>query len=203
RRPGAGGKPHRRTGLVRARAGDHRSGGGRRTGRRRLAADGPGRRRRAGGAGARRGAAAVGAGLRRADPPPRAGPVPVTAVAGRVLALSGGVGGAKLALGLARQLEPARLAIACNTGDDFDHLGLRICPDLDTVMYTLAGRSNQQQGWGLENESWQVMAQLRAIGGETWFNLGDRDIATHLVRTGLLRQGQSLSAVTAQLCSAL
>lgn len=127
----------------------------------------------------------------------------MTAVAGRVLALSGGVGGAKLALGLARQLPPQRLAIACNTGDDFDHLGLRICPDLDTVMYTLAGLSNPEQGWGLAGESWRVMDGLGELGGETWFRLGDRDIATHLARSQWLREGQTLSAATARLCRAL
>lgn len=122
---------------------------------------------------------------------------------GGILALSGGVGGAKLALGLARSLPPESLTVVCNTGDDFDHLGLRICPDLDTVMYTLAGLNNQQQGWGLEGESWQVMERLKQLGGEAWFNLGDKDIATHLMRTSLLGQGLSLTAVTQRLCDAM
>jgi len=117
-----------------------------------------------------------------------------------VLALSGGVGGAKLAAGLAALLPPEQLAVVCNTGDDFEHLGLTICPDLDTVLYTLSGRANKEQGWGLAGESWQVMEALGAIGGETWFQLGDRDIATHLVRLGRLRAGASLSTVTAELC---
>ena len=117
-----------------------------------------------------------------------------------VLALSGGVGGAKLALGLSKCLSPEQLTIVCNTGDDFDHYGLRICPDLDTVMYTLAGRNNRQQGWGLENESWRVMEALSALGGESWFRLGDLDMATHLQRTALLTSGLSLSAATRQLC---
>ncbi len=117
----------------------------------------------------------------------------------RVLALSGGVGGAKLALGLARELDPTQLAIVCNTGDDFEHLGLRICPDLDTVLYTLAGLSNQEQGWGLAGETWRVLDSLEQLGGPSWFRLGDRDLATHLLRSELLRQGHSLSAATGQL----
>lgn len=120
-----------------------------------------------------------------------------------VLALSGGVGGAKLALGLARVLQTPQLTVVCNTGDDFEHLGLTVCPDLDTVTYTLAGRNNTQQGWGLTDESWRVMESLRELNGETWFNLGDRDLATHLLRTQLLRQGLSLSAVTQHLSSAM
>jgi LPPG:FO 2-phospho-L-lactate transferase len=88
------------------------------------------------------------------------------------LAISGGVGGAKLALGLARTLEPDALTIVANTGDDFDHLGLRICPDLDTVMYTLADLSNRELGWGLAGETWQFLEALAALGGETWFRRG-------------------------------
>jgi LPPG:FO 2-phospho-L-lactate transferase len=118
----------------------------------------------------------------------------------KVLAISGGVGGAKLALGLSGILAPEQLLICANTGDDFSHLGLRICPDLDTVMYTLAGISNQQLGWGLADESWQFMAQLSALGGEDWFRLGDRDVATHVLRSHLLASGMSLSAVMRQLC---
>lgn len=121
----------------------------------------------------------------------------------KVLALSGGVGGAKLALGLAKILPPGRLAVVCNTGDDFVHLGLKICPDLDTVMYTLADQSNREQGWGLEDESWQVMNRLGQLGGESWFNLGDKDLATHLLRTHLLNEGMSLSRVTETLCQAM
>lgn len=121
----------------------------------------------------------------------------------RVLALSGGVGGAKLALGLAQQLAADELTVVCNTGDDFDHYGLRICPDLDTVMYTLAGRNNREQGWGLAGESWRVMDALEEFGGETWFRLGDLDIATHLQRGELLRRGATLSGATATLCRRL
>ena len=113
-----------------------------------------------------------------------------------VLALSGGVGGAKLALGLAQTLEPGQLHVVVNTGDDFDHLGLRICPDIDTLLYTLAGTANKEQGWGLEGESWSTLAALQQLGAETWFRLGDRDLATHLLRASLLERGASLFEVT-------
>jgi len=119
------------------------------------------------------------------------------------LAISGGVGGAKLALGLARVLAADQLTVVANTADDFEHLGLHIAPDLDTVMYTLAGINNSQQGWGLEGESWQMLEALQVLGGETWFRLGDRDLATHLYRSERLREGESLSAVTAELCRQL
>lgn len=114
----------------------------------------------------------------------------------KVLAISGGVGGAKLALGLANELEPEALAVLVNTADDFRHLGLQICPDIDTLLYTLSGRSNRSLGWGLEGESWQVMKALEELGGETWFRLGDNDLATHLWRTARLAAGESLSSVT-------
>jgi LPPG:FO 2-phospho-L-lactate transferase len=127
--------------------------------------------------------------------------VPGMAAPAQVLALSGGVGGAKLALGLTHNLPPAQLAIVCNTGDDFEHYGLPICPDLDTVMYTLAGRNNGAQGWGLAGESWRTMEALAGLGGETWFRLGDLDFATHLQRGALLRGGASLSAATRALCT--
>lgn len=122
---------------------------------------------------------------------------------GRVLALSGGVGGAKLALGLSRVLSAGRLTVIANTGDDFEYLGLHIAPDLDTLMYTLAGLDNPDTGWGRRNETWHCMAALAALGGETWFRLGDADLATHLERTRRLREGASLSAVTARLCARL
>ena len=121
----------------------------------------------------------------------------------RYVLLSGGVGGAKLALGLSRVLDPGQLTIIANTGDDFRHLGLTICPDLDTLMYTLAGRVNEATGWGCADESWNCLAALESLGGETWFRLGDRDLATHLERTRRLTDGQTLSAVTAQLCDQL
>ena len=120
-----------------------------------------------------------------------------------ILALAGGVGGAKLAFGLARALPPGELIVAVNTGDDFEHLGLHISPDLDTVMYTLAGVANPATGWGYAGETWQFMEALERLGGPTWFRLGDRDLATHLERTRRLKQGESLSAVTRELCERL
>ena len=118
-----------------------------------------------------------------------------------VLALAGGVGGAKLALGLARILPPDKLAIVVNTGDDESFYGLHVSPDLDTVMYTLAGLSNTDTGWGLAGDTFQALDMLGRYGIDTWFNLGDRDLATHIHRTELLRQGATLSEVTAELCS--
>jgi len=120
-----------------------------------------------------------------------------------ILALAGGVGGAKLAHGLARILSPHELIIAVNTGDDFDHLGLHISPDLDSVMYKLAGLNDTDRGWGLADESWHFMEALARLGGSTWFNLGDRDLATHVERTRRLAAGETLSDVTAALCDAL
>ena len=120
-----------------------------------------------------------------------------------ILALAGGVGGAKLAHGLARLLPPDELVIAVNTGDDFAHLGLHISPDLDSVMYKLAGLNDTERGWGLADESWQFMGALAQLGGETWFNLGDKDLATHVERTRRLAAGETLSHVTASLCGAL
>src|SRR6266545_2691795 len=111
-----------------------------------------------------------------------------------ILALVGGVGGAKLALGLSRSVDPAGLAIVVNTGDDFEHLGLHVSPDLDTVMYTLAGLANPDTGWGRAGDTWFVMEALEALGGETWFRLGDRDLALNLERTRGLRAGDTLSA---------
>lgn len=116
---------------------------------------------------------------------------------GQVLALSGGIGGAKLALGLARVLPPGALTVAANTGDDFEHLGLSISPDLDTLTYALAGLDNPDTGWGRRDETWSFMETLAAIGGQTWFRLGDRDLALHVERTRRLRDGESLSAITA------
>jgi LPPG:FO 2-phospho-L-lactate transferase len=113
-----------------------------------------------------------------------------------VIALSGGVGGAKLALGLSRVLPPGALTVIANTGDDFEHLGLSISPDLDTLLYTLAGLDNPATGWGRRDESWNFMAALEALGGETWFRLGDCDLATHVERTRRLRAGETLAAIT-------
>ncbi|MBM3566659.1 MAG: 2-phospho-L-lactate transferase [Alphaproteobacteria bacterium] len=117
---------------------------------------------------------------------------------GRVLLLSGGVGGARLARGLAQALaDPAFLSVAVNTADDFTHLGLAICPDLDTVLYTLAGLENPEQGWGRADETWSFMEALEKLGGETWFRVGDKDLALHVFRTRALAEGRSLSDVTA------
>jgi len=121
-----------------------------------------------------------------------------------ILALAGGVGGAKLAAGLQAALDsPRDLLVVVNTGDDFEHLGLSICPDLDTVMYTLSGRANPETGWGLAGESWNFLEALGTLGGEDWFRLGDRDLATHVERTRRLRAGETLSRVTADLCGRL
>ena len=117
-----------------------------------------------------------------------------------ILALAGGVGGAKLANGLASILLPNDLVIIVNTGDDFSHLGLRISPDIDTVMYTLAGRSNSEAGWGLAGDTWHFMDALERLRAETWFRLGDRDLATHVERTRRLKDGQTLSEITVELC---
>ena len=112
-----------------------------------------------------------------------------------MLALSGGVGGAKLALGLSRVLDPGELTVVANTGDDFEHLGFSISPDIDTLLYTLSGQDNPELGWGRRGETWTFMAALAALGGETWFRLGDGDLATHVERTRRLKSGESLSAV--------
>jgi LPPG:FO 2-phospho-L-lactate transferase len=113
-----------------------------------------------------------------------------------IVALCGGVGGAKLADGLQQCLAPGRLHLIVNTGDDFTHRGLPICPDLDTVLYTLAGVANAEQGWGRANESWQVQSQWRELGIDTWFQLGDRDIALHLHRRELQLQGMTLTEIS-------
>lgn len=119
------------------------------------------------------------------------------------LALCGGIGGAKLALGLARVLPADALTIVANTGDDFKHLGLHVSPDIDTVLYTLAGLSNQELGWGLAGETWAFMDGVERLGGPTWFRLGDQDLATHAVRTAMLAEGRSLSEITAHLARRL
>jgi LPPG:FO 2-phospho-L-lactate transferase len=117
-----------------------------------------------------------------------------------IIALSGGVGGAKLALGLSRIMPARDLLVVVNTGDDFEHLGMSISPDIDTVAYTLAGLANRELGWGRHDETWSFMETMEALGGETWFRLGDRDMALHVERTRRLRRGESLSSVTADLC---
>ncbi|MCP4047380.1 MAG: 2-phospho-L-lactate transferase [Gammaproteobacteria bacterium] len=122
---------------------------------------------------------------------------------GSVITLSGGVGGAKLVLGLSHILPPGQLTVVANTGDDFDHLGLRICPDIDTVIYTLADLANREQGWGRAGETWTFMQVLRDLGGEDWFNLGDGDLALHVFRTSRLNNGENLSQVTAEIARSL
>ena len=117
-----------------------------------------------------------------------------------ILALSGGVGGAKLAHGLARIFDPEELTIAVNTGDDFVHLNYYICPDLDSAIYKLAGINDRDRGWGVRSETWNFMDSIREIGGEDWFQLGDKDLATHIERTRRLSEGQTLSEVTEALC---
>jgi LPPG:FO 2-phospho-L-lactate transferase len=121
----------------------------------------------------------------------------------KVLALAGGVGGAKLAAGLEAALQPGDLSVVVNTADDFDLWGLHICPDLDTVMYTLAGIANPETGWGIAGESFGALEMLARYGEDTWFKLGDRDLATHVLRTTKLRSGEPLTRVTADLSGAL
>jgi LPPG:FO 2-phospho-L-lactate transferase len=121
----------------------------------------------------------------------------------RWVLLSGGVGGAKLALGLDRALPPGALTVIANTGDDFTHLGLAVSPDLDTLLYTLGGVVNPDTGWGRRDETWHFMEALDALGGETWFRLGDRDLALHVERTRRLAAGETLSQVTADVAARL
>ena len=118
----------------------------------------------------------------------------------KIAALAGGVGGAKLADGLAQILSPEDLTIIVNTGDDFEHLGLFISPDLDTICYTLAGLANPETGWGRREETFNLLENLQKLGGPDWFRLGDQDMATHLERTRRLREGQTLSQITSEFC---
>src|SRR5215510_8839721 len=120
----------------------------------------------------------------------------------KIIALAGGVGGAKLAHGLAQILHPEDLTIIVNTGDDFEHYGLYICLDLDTVCYTLAGLANPETGWGRVNESWNAFGNASKLGGPDWFRLGDQDLGTHLERTRRLKDGQTLSQITKDFCIA-
>jgi LPPG:FO 2-phospho-L-lactate transferase len=120
-----------------------------------------------------------------------------------VVALAGGVGAAKLVWGLAQEGLGSRLSVVVNTGDDLEAFGLRICPDLDTITYTLAGLSNRTWGWGLEGDTFRCLEALGRFGANTWFGLGDQDLATHLWRTSLLNRGWGLAAVTAHICEAL
>ena len=120
-----------------------------------------------------------------------------------MLALAGGVGGAKLALGLAKILPPERLSIVVNTGDDDEFHGLYVSPDLDTMTYTLSGLCNPETGWGVAGDTFATLDMLRRLGAATWFNLGDRDFAMHIRRTDRLRRGATLSQVTAELTARL
>jgi LPPG:FO 2-phospho-L-lactate transferase len=115
----------------------------------------------------------------------------------QVLALSGGIGGAKLAVGLQHVLPPGELTVVVNTGDDFEHLGLSISPDIDTLLYTLSGLENPELGWGRGGDTWNFMAEIERLGGENWFRLGDKDLAVHIERTRRLNAGEKLSAITA------
>jgi LPPG:FO 2-phospho-L-lactate transferase len=119
-----------------------------------------------------------------------------------IVALAGGVGGAKLADGLARSLTPESLTVVVNTGDDFEHWGLKICPDLDTVCYTLAGLANPATGWGRADETWEVYSNIVLLGGEDWFRLGDKDLAVHIERTRRLRAGRTLTQIVREFCTA-
>jgi LPPG:FO 2-phospho-L-lactate transferase len=121
----------------------------------------------------------------------------------RVVALSGGIGGAKLVLGLSRVISPGDLTVIANTGDDFEHLGFWISPDLDTLMYTLADLADPDRGWGRRDETWTFLKALGQLGGETWFRLGDGDLATHLERSGKLMAGVGLSQITTEFCRRL
>ncbi|GAP14707.1 LPPG:FO 2-phospho-L-lactate transferase [Longilinea arvoryzae] len=119
----------------------------------------------------------------------------------KIAALAGGVGGAKLADGLYRTLPAGDLTVIVNTGDDFTHLGLKICPDLDTVCYTLAGKANPSTGWGRSGETYTALSEISSLEGPDWFRLGDRDLGTHLVRTQRMREGSSLSQITRAFCA--
>jgi LPPG:FO 2-phospho-L-lactate transferase len=121
----------------------------------------------------------------------------------KVLALAGGVGGAKLAAGLQSALAPGDLTVVVNTADDFELWGLRICPDLDTVMYTLADIANPALGWGVKRESYNALGMISLYGEDAWFKLGDKDLATHILRTNRLRNGEPLTGITGQLSAAL
>ena len=121
----------------------------------------------------------------------------------KILAITGGVGGAKLALGLSKILTPDELLFLVNTGDDFQHLGLEISPDLDSLLYALSGKNNPELGWGRANETWACISELEELGADSWFRLGDRDLALHLVRTQMLNQGATLQNVADRLCESL
>ena len=120
-------------------------------------------------------------------------------MSGAVVTLSGGVGGAKLVLGMSYVVAGRELVVVCNTGDDFTHLGLRVCPDIDSVLYALSGLSDQTRGWGRKDESWTFMSAMKDLQGPEWFNLGDGDLATHVLRTDMLAQNKTMAEVTGNL----
>ncbi|MGR8947532.1 MAG: 2-phospho-L-lactate transferase CofD family protein, partial [Gammaproteobacteria bacterium] len=122
---------------------------------------------------------------------------------GKILAITGGVGGAKLCLGLSHILRPEHCAFVVNVGDDFTHFGLHISPDIDTLTYTLASLSNREQGWGREGETWNFIKAMKQLGGDAWFNLGDADLALHVLRSESLRNGETLSEVTSRIANTL
>ena len=121
----------------------------------------------------------------------------------KVVLLSGGVGGARFARGLIEAVPARDVTVIGNVGDDLDVLGLAVSPDLDSIVYALAGRNDEERGWGRADESWRALEAVSELGGEDWFRLGDRDLGLHLVRTQALREGEALSAVTARIASAL
>jgi LPPG:FO 2-phospho-L-lactate transferase len=120
-----------------------------------------------------------------------------------VTVLSGGVGGARFLRGVVAVVDPGNVSIVGNVADDIEVLGLRVSPDLDSILYTLTGRSDEERGWGRANETWQALESVAELGGESWFRLGDRDIGLHLVRTELLRAGSTLSEATERIARAL
>ena len=121
----------------------------------------------------------------------------------KLIAFSGGIGGSKLVQGLAALVDPRDLLVVANTGDDFEHLGLHVSPDIDTVIYTITGRVNPSTGWGIAGETWSFMKMLATLGGPTWFNLGDGDLALHVLRSYRLRAGESLTAIVEDYCRSL
>ena len=121
----------------------------------------------------------------------------------KILALTGGVGGAKLALGLSKILCPKEVMFAVNVGDDFEHLGLHISPDLDSLTYALSGENNQELGWGRSGETWQFIETLGGLGGEAWFRLGDKDLALHVRRAQLLKDNKTLTQATAEIAACM
>ncbi len=120
----------------------------------------------------------------------------------KVVVLAGGLGGSRFARALAETIDPRELTIVGNVGDDVEVFGLHVSPDLDTILYTLTGRLDEERGWGRKAETWEALDAADELGAETWFRLGDRDLGLHLVRTERLRRGEPLSSVTRELAAA-